>query len=527
MPERQSTWTRAVITGGAGFLGTHLCRSLLAAGAEVLCVDNFLTSSPANVHALRAEPGFTLHEADVAEGLEIDGDVDLIVHLASPASPVDYQRHPLATLDAGSRGTRNALELAARTGARFVLASTSEVYGDPAVSPQAEGYWGNVNPVGPRSVYDEAKRFAEAMTAAYRRVGRADTGIVRIFNTYGPGMRPDDGRVVPTFACQALRGLPLTVAGDGSQTRSLCHVDDTVAESSPSRAVTWPGRSTSAIRTRPPSCRSPSGSSGLSGSRSGIEHIPLPEDDPMIRCPDITLARNALGWQPRISWREGLTETLAWFSAQLDAGARGAGAGIMRVLGINAIFHDPAAALIVDGQIVAAAEEERFSRRKHGKRPVPFSAWELPEKSAAWCLESAGLKPADLDAVAYSYDPAQCRPADSLGLDDPWDHLRISYAELAPQFLAEALPGLDPSAVRYVRHHEAHAASAGLAAPFGDASVLVLRRARRSRLPPGRALRQRQARGPGQPVRCRTRSGCFTSRPPLTWDSFTPATSTR
>ena len=311
-----------MITGGAGFLGVHLCRSLLAAGTEVLCVDNFLTSSPANVHALRAEPGFSPHEADVAEGLDFDGDVDLIIHLASPASPVDYQRHPLATLDAGSRGTRNALELAARAGARFVLASTSEVYGDPTVSPQAEGYWGNVNPVGPRSVYDEAKRFAEAMTAAYRRAGRANAGIVRIFNTYGPGMRPDDGRIVPTFACQALRGLPLTVTGDGSQTRSLCHVDDTVRG-----IVAFAGSDLAG----PVNIGNPDEATvlqiaeriiRLSGSRSGIEHIPLPEDDPMIRCPDISLARNALGWQPQISWREGLSETLAWFSALLDSVGR-------------------------------------------------------------------------------------------------------------------------------------------------------------------------------------------------------------
>jgi dTDP-glucose 4,6-dehydratase len=326
VPEHESPWLRAVITGGAGLLGTHLCRALLAARTEVLCVDNFLTSSSVNIHALRVEPGFSLYEADVAEGLEIDGDVDLIVHLASPASPVDYQRHPLATLDAGSRGTRNALELAARTGARFVLASTSEVYGDPAVSPQAEGYWGNVNPVGPRSVYDESKRFAEAITAAYRRVGRANTGIARIFNTYGPGMRPGDGRVVPTFACQALLGLPLTVAGDGSQTRSLCHVDDTV------RGILAVAGSHIA---GPVNIGNPDEATvlqiaeriiRLAGSCSGIEHIPLPEDDPLVRCPDITLARNALGWQPAISWHEGLSGTLAWFSAQLDAGAFDAGA---------------------------------------------------------------------------------------------------------------------------------------------------------------------------------------------------------
>jgi dTDP-glucose 4,6-dehydratase len=317
----QRAWTRAVITGGAGFLGTHLCRRLLAAGAQVLCVDNFLTSSPGNLRELRNEAGFGLREADVAEGLEVDGDVDLVVHLASPASPLDYQRHPLATLDAGSRGTRNALELAARAGARFVLASTSEVYGDPAVSPQPEGYWGNVNPVGRRSVYDEAKRFAEAMTAAYRRAGRVNAGIARIFNTYGPGMRPDDGRVVPTFACQALRGLPLTVAGDGSQTRSLCHVDDTV------RGILAVAASDVA---GPVNIGNPDEATvlqiaqriiRLSGSRSGIEHIPLPEDDPLTRCPDITLASSALGWQPEVAWREGLSQTLAWFSAQLEVGA--------------------------------------------------------------------------------------------------------------------------------------------------------------------------------------------------------------
>jgi dTDP-glucose 4,6-dehydratase len=324
--QRTSVWTRAVITGGAGFLGSHLCRRLLAAGTQVVCVDNFLTSSPANLGSLRAEPGFVLREADVAEGLEVDGDVDLIVHLASPASPVDYQRHPLATLDAGSRGTRNALQLAARTGARFVLASTSEVYGDPAVSPQGEGYWGNVNPVGPRSVYDESKRFAEAVTAAYRRAGRADTGIARIFNTYGPGMRPEDGRVVPTFACQALRGLPLTVAGDGSQTRSLCHVNDTVRGILAFAGSDLPGPVNIGNPEEATVLQIAERIIGLSGSRSVIKHIPLPEDDPMVRCPDITLAASALGWRPEISWREGLSETLDWFSARLQAEALDAAA---------------------------------------------------------------------------------------------------------------------------------------------------------------------------------------------------------
>jgi dTDP-glucose 4,6-dehydratase len=310
-------WTRAVVTGGAGFLGSHLCRSLLAAGTHVVCVDNFLTSSPGHLESLRAEPGFTFRQADVARRLDVDGDVDLVVHLASPASPPDYHRHPLATLEAGSSGTRNALELAARTGARFVLTSTSEVYGDPAVSPQPEDYWGNVNPIGPRSVYDEAKRFAEALTAAHQRAGTVDAAIVRIFNTYGPGMRPDDGRIVPTFACQALRGEPLTVTGDGSQTRSLCHVDDTVrgilavAASDLDGPVNIGNPDEATVRQIAERIIA------LAGSPSGIEHIPFPEDDPMSRCPDITLARQQLGWDPEIGWKEGLAGTLDWFAAEL------------------------------------------------------------------------------------------------------------------------------------------------------------------------------------------------------------------
>jgi dTDP-glucose 4,6-dehydratase len=311
-------WARAVITGGAGFLGTHLCRRLLAAGTEVVCVDNFLTSSPVNLETLRAEPGFTFCQADVTTALDVGGDADLVVHLASAASPADYHRHPLATLEAGSTGTRNALELAARTGARFVLASTSEVYGDPAVSPQPEGYWGRVNPVGPRSVYDEAKRFAEATTAAYRRAGTVDTGIVRIFNTYGPGMRLDDGRIVPTFACQALRGQPVTVTGDGRQTRSLCHVDDTVRGILAAAASDLPGPVNIGNPDEATVLQIAQRIIALAGSASPIEHIPFPEDDPMSRCPDITLARERLAWEPEIGWREGLTGTLAWFAAQLD-----------------------------------------------------------------------------------------------------------------------------------------------------------------------------------------------------------------
>ena len=287
----------------------------------MVCVDNFLTSSPDRLPDLLAEPGFTLRQADVAagplDGISAGGDVDLVVHLASPASPADYHQHPLATLEVGSSGTKHALELAARTGARFVLTSTSEVYGDPAVSPQSESYYGNVNPVGPRSVYDEAKRFAEALTAAHQRAGTVDAGIVRIFNTYGPGMRPGDGRIVPTFACQALRGEPLTVTGDGRQTRSLCHVDDTVRGILAVAASDLPG---------PVNIGNPDEATvleiakriiGLAGSPSAIEHIPFPEDDPMTRCPDITRARQELGWEPAIGWEEGLSGTLAWFAAQL------------------------------------------------------------------------------------------------------------------------------------------------------------------------------------------------------------------
>jgi len=313
---------RAVVTGGAGFLGRYVCGSLLAAGTDVVCVDDFLTSARDGIAGLLATPGFEFHEADVSAGLDLGGPVDLVIHLASPASPRDYQQHPLATLDAGSSGTRNALRLAERNGARFVLASTSEVYGDPVVSPQPEDYWGHVNPVGPRSMYDESKRFAEALTTAYRRAGRADTGIVRIFNSYGPGMRPDDGRVVPSFACRALRGEPLEVAGDGSQTRSLCYVTDTVAGILAFAASGLDG---------PVNIGSPDEATvlqiaeriiALAGSRSAITYVPRPADDPMTRCPDISLARSALGWEPRVPWDIGLAETLAWFSARLSADTR-------------------------------------------------------------------------------------------------------------------------------------------------------------------------------------------------------------
>ncbi len=316
---------RVVVTGGAGFLGTHVCGALAAAGAEVVCVDNFATGSREHLAQAAAAAGggsVTLAEQDVSEGLDVPGEIDAVLHLASAASPPDYLRLGVETLRAGADGTRHALELARARGARFVLASTSEVYGDPLVHPQPEDYWGNVNPVGPRSVYDEAKRYAEALTTAYRGRYGVDTGIVRIFNSYGPRMRAGDGRAVPAFVTAALAGLPLPVAGDGRQTRSLCYVSDTVTGIMAMAAGNVPG---------PVNIGNPEEMTvldlaqlviRLTGTASGIEFIPRPADDPARRCPDITLAREKLGWQPAIPADEGLRRTIAWFAAQPASGAR-------------------------------------------------------------------------------------------------------------------------------------------------------------------------------------------------------------
>jgi dTDP-glucose 4,6-dehydratase len=304
---------KAVVTGGAGFLGAKVCRSLLAAGTRVLCLDNLLTGSREALSTVPGTPPLEFRFCDVTKPFDVAGEVDLVVHMASPASPEDYWRYPLRTLECGSLGTRNALRLAARKTARFLLASTSEVYGDPTESPQREAYHGNVNPVGPRSVYDEAKRYAEALTSEYQREGHADTAIARIFNTYGPGMRPDDGRMVPAFACQALRGDPVTVTGDGTQTRSLCHASDTV------RGLLLLAASD---MTGPVNIGNPDEATvgeiagriiGLAGSRSVISYLPRRADDPMSRRPDITLARTALGFEPRVGWQGGLAETIDWF----------------------------------------------------------------------------------------------------------------------------------------------------------------------------------------------------------------------
>ncbi|MCA2221837.1 UDP-glucuronic acid decarboxylase family protein [Nonomuraea aurantiaca] len=301
------------ITGGAGFLGSHLCERFLADGYQVVCVDNFLTGSPANVEHLMAEERFRLVRADVSLHLVVPGDLDAVLHFASPASPTDYLRLPIDTLRVGSNGTFNALELAREKGARFVLASTSETYGDPLVHPQPESYWGNVNPVGPRGVYDEAKRFAEAMTMAFRRAHGVNTAILRIFNTFGPRMRPFDGRAIPTFVRQALLGEPITVTGDGTQTRSICYVDDLI------EGIV---RLCNSDLDGPVNIGNPHELSvlalaewikQLTGSASGIEFTPRPQDDPTVRRPDITLARTRLGWEPRTPIEEGLRHTIAWF----------------------------------------------------------------------------------------------------------------------------------------------------------------------------------------------------------------------
>ncbi len=309
------TWEHAVVTGGGGFVGSHLCTALLAAGTAVTCVDDFSTGRPENVSPLLDHPGFTLIRANVAEGMDVDRPPDLVLHFASPASPADYLRLPLHTLETGSLGTRNALRLAHRHGARFLLASTSEVYGDPQQNPQDERYWGHVNPVGPRSVYDEAKRFGEALTTAHADAEGTDTAIVRLFNTYGPRMRGHDGRAVPTFVRQALDGESLTVTGDGHQTRSLCYVDDTVRGILAVAAhgmrgpvnIGNPGEITMLDLARL--------IIDLTGSDAQIRFIDRPTDDPAVRCPDITLARDKLGWEPRVDAEEGLRRTIDWFRA--------------------------------------------------------------------------------------------------------------------------------------------------------------------------------------------------------------------
>ncbi|MGV9877719.1 NAD-dependent epimerase/dehydratase family protein [Streptomyces sp. NPDC003006] len=312
------TWEHAVVTGGGGFVGSHLCTALLAAGTAVTCVDDFSTGRPENVSPLLERPGFKLIQANVAEGIVVDRPPDLVLHFASPASPADYLRLPLHTLETGSLGTRNTLRLAHSSGARFLLASTSEVYGDPQQNPQDERYWGHVNPVGPRSVYDEAKRFGEALTTAHADAEGTDTAIVRLFNTYGPRMRGHDGRAVPTFVRQALAGEPLTVTGDGRQTRSLCYVDDTVRGILAAAAHGMRGPVNIGNPTEITMLELARLVIALTGSDSEIRFIDRPTDDPAVRCPDVTLARDKLGWEPRVDAEEGLRRTIDWFRATAD-----------------------------------------------------------------------------------------------------------------------------------------------------------------------------------------------------------------
>jgi dTDP-glucose 4,6-dehydratase len=308
---------RVLITGGAGFIGSHLCESFLSTGDEVICMDNYSTGAQENIAALAPHPLFTFIDHNVSTFIDVEGPVDYVLHFASPASPVDYLELPIPTLKVGSLGTHNALGLAKAKNSVFLLASTSEVYGDPLVRPQSENYWGNVNPIGPRGVYDEAKRFAEAMTMAYHRYHGLDTRIVRIFNTYGPRMRMRDGRVVPNFITQALKGEPLTVYGRGEQTRSFQYIDDLVAgirlllQSNEHLPVNIGNPHEMTVFQFAETILE------LTGSKSRIVYKPLPQDDPQVRQPDITRAKKILGWEPKVGLDEGLAKTIDYFRMAL------------------------------------------------------------------------------------------------------------------------------------------------------------------------------------------------------------------
>lgn len=318
---------RVVITGGAGFLGSHLCDLFIDKGFEVVCLDNLITGNLDNIRHLRSKPEFLFVHHDVTNYIDVEGPVDYVLHFASPASPMDYLEMPIQTLKVGSLGTHKALGLAKEKGARFLLASTSEVYGDPLIHPQKEDYWGNVNPIGPRGVYDEAKRFAESMTMAYQRFHKVETRIVRIFNTYGERMRMRDGRVVPAFMSQALRGQPMTVFGDGSQTRSFCYVSDLIEGifrllmSDEKEPVNVGNPYEMTVLEFAEKIRD------LTGSSSEIIFQPLPVDDPKVRRPDISKAREVLGWEPRVSLDEGLQRTVRYFADRLAIDGMPSGEG--------------------------------------------------------------------------------------------------------------------------------------------------------------------------------------------------------
>jgi dTDP-glucose 4,6-dehydratase len=317
MFQSKSPKKTAVVTGGAGFLGSHLCDRLISEGFRVIAIDNFITGGSDNIEHLAGNSDFRFIRHDVSEFIFVPGPVDLVFHFASPASPIDYLEHPIPTLKVGALGTHNTLGLAKDKGAAFFLASTSECYGDPQVHPQNEDYWGNVNPIGPRGVYDEAKRFAEAMTMAYHRYHRMNTRIVRIFNTYGPRMRLRDGRVVPAFISQALNQEPLTVFGDGSQTRSFCYVSDLIdgifrlATSDYHGPVNLGNPGEMTIRQFAEKILE------ITGAKSEISYKPLPVDDPKVRQPDITRARKLLNWEPKVAFEDGIRETIDYFKSRL------------------------------------------------------------------------------------------------------------------------------------------------------------------------------------------------------------------
>lgn len=334
MTDLKNPW-KIVITGGAGFIGSHLCDKLIAIGHEVVCIDNLITGNPDNIAHLIGNESFKFINYDVTNFIHIEGKVNAVLHFASPASPIDYLELPIQTLKVGALGTHKTLGLAKAKNAKYLLASTSETYGDPLVNPQSEDYWGNVNPVGPRGVYDEAKRFAEALTMAYHRYHGLDTRIVRIFNTYGPLMRPNDGRVVSNFIVQGLKGELLTVYGDGTQTRSFCYISDMVegiikllfAESDTGTEMVSPGSWRNSIHF-PVNIGNPHELSvldianmvlKLAQSKSKIEFRPLPVDDPQVRRPDITKAKTLLGWEPEIDIEKGLSMTIKYFKDKLES----------------------------------------------------------------------------------------------------------------------------------------------------------------------------------------------------------------
>lgn len=309
---------RVLVAGGAGFIGATMCSNLLDGGHQVVCVDNLVTGSADNVKPMLDREGMSFIQTDICASLSVEGPFDAVLNLACPASPVDFGPLSLEILDTGSRGVANLLEVARREGARFLQASTSEVYGDPLVHPQPETYWGNVNPIGVRSVYDEAKRFGEALTMAVHRRHGVDVRIARIFNTYGPGMRLDDGRVVSNFVTQALRGEPLTVYGDGSQTRSFCFVEDEVEGLLTLLASSYVGPVNIGNDEERTMLETAELVLELTGSKGGIEFRELPADDPTQRRPDLTVARRELGWEPKVPFRDGLSRTIEWFSARMD-----------------------------------------------------------------------------------------------------------------------------------------------------------------------------------------------------------------